>query len=61
MVYEELLRIAEAACPRDLPRFPYLQRRLAQAVLEFIQARGGLRVGVAPCPRGGGAWGAAAG
>ncbi|GBF90976.1 hypothetical protein Rsub_03831 [Raphidocelis subcapitata] len=38
MVYEELLRIAEGACPRDLPRFPNLQRRLAAAVLEFIQA-----------------------
>lgn len=40
LVYEELLRIAEAACPRDLPRFPALQRRLAQAVLDFIQAGG---------------------
>lgn len=37
LVYSELLRTAEAACPSDLSRFPALQRRLAQAVLEFIQ------------------------
>ena len=37
LVYDELLRIAEAACPAELARFPALQRRLATAVLEFIQ------------------------
>jgi hypothetical protein len=47
MVYEELLRIAEGACPRDLPRFPNLQRRLAASVLEFIQARTLPRAGAA--------------
>ena len=41
LVYEELLKIAEAACPGELGRFPVLQRRLAAAVLEFIQV--GLR------------------
>jgi hypothetical protein len=51
MVYEELLRIAEAACPKDLSRFPQLQRRLAQAVLDFIQAR---RVELLSCVFGGG-------
>lgn len=40
LVYDELLKIAEAACPRDLGRFPVLQRRLAAAVLDFIQVRG---------------------
>jgi hypothetical protein len=37
LVHEELLKIAEAAAPRDLGRFPALQRRLAAAVLEYIQ------------------------
>lgn len=39
LVHEELLKIAEAAAPRDLGRFPALQRRLAAAVLEYIQVR----------------------
>ncbi|KAF8057938.1 DRP3A [Scenedesmus sp. PABB004] len=38
LVHEELLKIAEAAAPRDLGRFPALRRRLAAAVLEYIQA-----------------------
>jgi hypothetical protein len=37
LVHEELLKIAEAAAPRDLGRFPALQRALAAAVLEYIQ------------------------
>lgn len=37
LVHEELLKIAEAAAPKDLGRFPALQRRLATAVLEYIQ------------------------
>lgn len=41
LVHEELLKIAEAAAPRDLGRFPALQRRLATAVLEYIQVGGG--------------------
>lgn len=45
LVHEELLKIAEAAAPRDLGRFPALQRRLATAVLEYIQVWG-----VAPAP-----------
>jgi len=36
------LKIAEAAAPRDLGRFPALQRRLAAAVLEYIQVRRGV-------------------
>lgn len=40
LVHEELLKIAEAAAPRDLGRFPALQRRLAGAVLEYIQVGG---------------------
>jgi hypothetical protein len=43
LVHEELLKIAEAAAPKDLGRFPALQRRLAAAVLEYIQ------VGVIVC------------
>jgi hypothetical protein len=39
-VHEELLKIAEAAAPKDLGRFPALQRRLAAAVLEYIQVCG---------------------
>jgi hypothetical protein len=39
LVHEELLKIAEAAAPKDLGRFPALQRRLAAAVLEYIQVR----------------------
>lgn len=39
LVHEELLKIAEAAAPKDLSRFPALQRRLAAAVLEYIQVR----------------------
>eukprot|EP00878_Enallax_costatus_P013508 GHUV01014123.1.p1 GENE.GHUV01014123.1~~GHUV01014123.1.p1 ORF type:complete len:883 (+),score=283.34 GHUV01014123.1:471-3119(+) len=38
LVHEELLKIAEAAAPKDLGRFPVLQRRLATAVIEYIQA-----------------------
>ncbi|KAG1666352.1 hypothetical protein FOA52_007890 [Chlamydomonas sp. UWO 241] len=38
-VHDELLRIAEAACPRHATRFPTLQRSLAHAVMDFI--RGG--------------------
>lgn len=38
LVYDELLKIAEAACPRELSRFPTLQKRLATAVLEYIQS-----------------------
>ncbi|WIA15453.1 hypothetical protein OEZ85_002099 [Tetradesmus obliquus] len=38
LVHEELLKIAEAAAPKDLGRFPALQRRLAAAVLEYIQS-----------------------
>jgi len=37
-VYEELLRIAEVACPAEIARFPGLQRGLAGAVLEFIRS-----------------------
>jgi hypothetical protein len=40
------LKIAEAAAPRDLGRFPALQRRLATAVLEYIQVGGGWGAGV---------------
>lgn len=39
LVHEELLKIAEAAAPKDLGRFPALQRRLAAAVLEYIQVK----------------------
>eukprot|EP00775_Hariotina_reticulata_P001703 gene1703-2048_t len=38
LVHEELLKIAEAASPKDLGRFPALQRRLATAVIDYIQA-----------------------
>eukprot|EP00879_Flechtneria_rotunda_P015506 GHRR01016216.1.p1 GENE.GHRR01016216.1~~GHRR01016216.1.p1 ORF type:complete len:589 (+),score=198.40 GHRR01016216.1:203-1969(+) len=38
LVHEELLKIAEAAAPTDLGRFPALQRRLAAAVLEYMQS-----------------------
>jgi hypothetical protein len=37
LVHEELLKIAEAAAPPDLGRFPALQRQLAAAVLGYIQ------------------------
>jgi len=37
LVHEELLRIAEQACPKDASRFPGLQRALASAVLDFIR------------------------
>jgi dynamin 1-like protein len=47
LVYDELLKIAEAAAPPELARFPVLQRRLAAAVLEFIQV----------CVGGEGGWG----
>ena len=35
---QELLRIAEQACPRDATRFPALQRALAHAVMDFIRS-----------------------
>eukprot|EP00798_Chlamydomonas_sp_ICE-L_P011575 gene11575-34274_t len=37
-VYEELLRIAEQACPKEASRFPHLQRSLAASILEFIKS-----------------------
>lgn len=37
-VHEELLKIAETACPRDAARFPALQRALAHAVMDFIRS-----------------------
>ncbi|MEW5302379.1 MAG: hypothetical protein WDW36_005172 [Sanguina aurantia] len=36
-VYEELLKIADQARPREAARFPALQRQLSAAVLEFIR------------------------
>lgn len=40
-MHEELLKIAEAASPKDLGRFPALQRRLATAVIDYIQVSPG--------------------
>ncbi|GIL71585.1 hypothetical protein Vretimale_710 [Volvox reticuliferus] len=37
-VHEELVRIAEAACPPETARFPQLQRHLAHAVVDFIRS-----------------------
>lgn len=37
LVYDELLRIAEQACPPELDKYPVLQRRLATSVLIWIQ------------------------
>lgn len=37
-VHEELLRIAEQACPHAAARFPALQRALAHAVMDFIRS-----------------------
>ncbi|KAG2490563.1 hypothetical protein HYH03_010957 [Edaphochlamys debaryana] len=37
-VHEELVRIAEQACPPEAARFPTLQRHLAHAVVEFIRS-----------------------
>eukprot|EP00198_Chlamydomonas_reinhardtii_P007892 XP_001697229.1 dynamin-related GTPase [Chlamydomonas reinhardtii] len=37
-VHEELVRIAEQACPPEAARFPQLQRHLAHAVVDFIHS-----------------------
>ena len=42
LVHSELLKIAEAAAPKDLGRFPALQNRLGNAVLDYIKVGGGV-------------------